>query len=257
MDLNNIAQELLEAEKTRKAVNKLTDRFPSLSKDDAYRIQLLQIEDKVNNGHKIVGKKIGLTSKAMQDMLGVNEPDYGHILDSMMHYDGEALPIDQFVEPRLESEIAFILKDDLKGPDVTALDVIRATDYVVPAFEVIDSRIANWDIKFEDTVADNGSSARAVLGGKPTKLADVDLSHIGMNVYKNGKLIDQAAGAAVMGNPVEAIAWLANALSRFDIHLLKGEIILSGALAKAVPVTKGDTFRAEFAHIGSVEVSFE
>src|SRR5699024_3438425 len=235
---------------------KLTDRFPSLSRDDAYRIQLIQIDEKVKAGDMIVGKKIGLTSRAMQELLGVNEPDYGHLLQSMMRQDGEVLPIEQFIEPRLESEIAFILKDDLAGPNVRAQDVFEATDYVVPAFEVIDSRIANWDIKFEDTVADNGSSARAVLGGEPTRLTDVDLSHIGMNVYKNGQLIDQAAGAAVMGNPLEAVAWLANALSEFDIKLLKGEVILSGALAKAVPVNQGDTFKAEFAHIGSVEVAF-
>lgn len=256
MDINQIAHELLQAEKTKEAVAKLTDRFPSLSRDDAYRIQLLQIDEKVKAGDIIVGKKIGLTSRAMQELLGVNEPDYGHLMQSMMRQDGEDLPIEQFIEPRLESEIAFILKKDLAGPNVKAADVFEATDYVVPAFEVIDSRIANWDIKFEDTVADNGSSARAILGGNPMRLTDVDLSHIGMNVYKNGKLIDQAAGAAVMGNPLEAVAWLANALSEFDIKLLKGEVILSGALAKAVPVEKGDSFKAEFAHIGAVEVSF-
>lgn len=256
MDINQIAHELLQAEKSKEAVAKLTDRFPSLSREDAYHIQLIQIDEKVKDGDIIVGKKIGLTSRAMQEMLGVNEPDYGHLMHSMMRQDGEVLPIEQFIEPRLESEIAFVLKEDLVGPNVTAADVFEATDYVIPAFEVIDSRIANWDIKFEDTVADNGSSARAILGGQPTRLTNVDLSHVGMNVFKNGKLIDQAAGAAVMGNPLEAVAWLANALSEFDIKLLKGEVILSGALAKAVPVEKGDSFKAEFAHIGAVEVSF-
>lgn len=257
MDLQQIAKELLMAEKTRKAVPPLTARFPSLSREEAYRIQLLQIEEKVKNGAKIVGKKIGLTSKAMQDMLGVNEPDYGHILDSMMCLNGEELSLSEFVEPRVESEIAFILKKDLKGPHVTTTDVMEATDYVVPAFEIIDSRIADWNIAFEDTVADNGSSARALLGGNPVSLTEVDLTHVGMNLWKNGKQIDQAAGAAVMGNPLKAVAWLANALSDFDIPLLKGEIILSGALAKAVPVEAGDALTAEFAHLGSVHVSFK
>src|SRR5690625_1180183 len=256
MDINQIAHELLQAEQSKEAVAKLNDHLQSLSCEDSYHIQLIQIDEKVKDGDIIVGKKIGLTSRAMQEMLGVNEPDYGHLMHSMMRQDGEVLPIEQFIEPRLESEIAFVLKEDLVGPNVTAADVFEATDYVIPAFEVIDSRIANWDIKFEDTVADNGSSARAILGGQPTRLTDVDLSHVGMNVFKNGKLIDQAAGAAVMGNPLEAVAWLANALSEFDIKLLKVEVILSGALAKAVPVEKGDSFKAEFAHIGAVEVSF-
>lgn len=256
MELEKLAAALIEAEQTKVAVPRLTTRFPTLDKDDAYKIQLLQINQKVKAGAKIVGKKIGLTSKAMQDMLGVNEPDYGHILDSMAGLDGEVIHISDYVQPRLESEIAFILKEDLIGPKVTVTDVVRATDYIVPAFELIDSRIENWDIGFEDTVADNGSSARAIIGGKPMKLDEVDLTHIGMNVYKNGQLIDQAAGAAVMGNPLEAVAWLANALSRYDIPLLKGEIILSGALVKAVDVEAGDHFRAAFAHIGEVEVSF-
>lgn len=256
MNVANMARELFVAEQTKKAIKSLTTRVPSLSKEDAYRIQLLQINDKVKAGETIVGKKIGLTSRAMQEMMEVNEPDYGHLLDSMMCVDGDVLSLDNFLQPKLESEIAFILKKDVKGPGVTALDILEATDYIVPAFEVIDSRIANWDITFEDTVADNGSSARAILGGKPTKIDEVDLQHIGMNVWKNGKQIDHATGAAVMGNPLEAVAWLANALGTFNISLLKGEIILSGALVKAVPVQAGDMFRAEFAHIGAVEVSF-
>src|SRR5699024_2188033 len=256
MDVENIARNLLVAERTKKSIEPITTRFPALSKEDAYRIQLLQIEEKLKAGMTVVGKKIGLTSQAMQEMMGVNEPDYGHLLDSMMCIDGVVLSLDHFLQPKLESEIAFVLKKDVKGPGVTALDIVKATDYVVPAFELIDSRIADWNITFEDTVADNGSSARAILGGVPTQLEGMDLAHLGMNVYKNGKLIDHATGAEVMGNPLEAVAWLANALSQFDKCLLKGEIILSGALAKAVSVQAGDTFMAEFAHLGAVEVSF-
>jgi len=134
--------------------------------------------------------------------------------------------------------------------------VIEATDYIAPAFEVIDSRIKDWKIRFEDTVADNGSSARAIIGGKPTGIEVVDLTHIGMVVYKNGQYLDSAAGAAVMGNPIRSVAWLANALGKYDISLHAGEIVLSGALSAAVPIENGDTFTAEFGHIGSVSASF-
>ncbi|RID88216.1 2-keto-4-pentenoate hydratase [Peribacillus asahii] len=257
MNIQEIAVQLLEAEKKKQPIEPLTDVYSDLSIDDAYRIQLQQIRTKVANGAVVVGKKIGLTSKVMQDMFQVSEPDYGHLLDNMMHVEGETVPLDDLLQPKLEFEIAFILKRDLKGPDVTVQDVIEATDYVVPAFEIIDSRIRDWQIRFEDTVSDNGSSAKVIIGGKPTKLDEVDLTHIGMAVYKNGQFLDSAAGAAVMGNPLIAVAWLANALGKYDIALHAGEIVLSGALSAAVPIEDGDTFTAEFAHIGSVTASFE
>lgn len=256
MDTQLCAANLLEAEKNRIAIAPLTSQYPQITVDDAYLIQLEQIRKKVENGAAIVGKKIGLTSAAMQNMFGVNEPDYGHLLADMMIVDGELVSLDSFIQPKLEFEIAFVLKSDLKGTNITEQDVINATDYIVPALEVIDSRISDWKIKFEDTVADNGSSARAIIGGKPTKLEDVDLEHIGMLVYKNGEFLDCAAGAAVMGNPVRAVAWLANALGKYDIGLYAGEIVLSGALTAAVPIEDGDVFTAEFAHIGTVSASF-
>ncbi|KKB36929.1 2-keto-4-pentenoate hydratase [Bacillus thermotolerans] len=256
MNVKESALSLLEAERTKQPIAPLTDSYKKITVDEAYHIQLEQIQQKVRNGAVIVGKKIGLTSKVMQAMFNVEEPDYGHLLDSMMHLDGETISLKEFLQPKLEFEIAFVLKKDLKGPNVTAFEVIEATDYVVPAIEVIDSRIKDWNIRFEDTVADNGSSARAIIGGKPTKLDNLDLSCIGMNVYKNGVCFDSAAGAAVMGNPVRAVAWLANALSRYGISLYAGEVILSGALSKAVPVAAGETFTAEFAHIGSVSAAF-
>lgn len=250
------AKRLLEAEQSKQAIQPLTVDYPMLTVDDAYAIQLEQIREKVENGATIVGKKIGLTSKVMQNMFQVNEPDYGHLLDDMILLDGETVSLENFIQPKLEFEIAFVLKKDLKGPGVTVIDVIEATDYIVPAFEVIDSRIRDWEIKFEDTVADNGSSARAILGGKPTRLDDIDLAHIGMAVYRNGKFLDSAAGAAVLGNPTRAVAWLANALGKYDISLYAGEMVLSGALSAAVQIEKGDTFTAEFAHIGSVSATF-
>lgn len=251
-----IANRLLEAEQTRQPVDPLTNTYPGITVEDAYRIQIAQVDAKIARGEKIVGKKIGLTSEAMQKMFNVTTPDYGHLLDRMMHVDGERIAIDDFIQPKLEAEIAFVLQKDLNGPGVSMTDVIAATAYVVPAFEVIDSRIKDWKIKFEDTVADNGSSARAILGGKPTSLLNLDLQQIGMIVSRNGEQIDTAAGAAVMGNPVRAVAWLANELGKFGISLKAGEVILSGALAAAVPVEAGDAFTAEFAHIGTVSATF-
>ncbi len=214
------------------------------------------IRKKVDAGAKIIGKKIGATSKAIQQMFGVNQPDYGHLLDDMLYVDGETISLDTYIQPKVEFEIAFVLKKDLKGPNVTIMDVVNATDYIVPAIEIIDSRIEDWNIKFEDTVADNGSSAGAIIGGKPTKLDGIDLTHIGMVVYQNGKMLTSAAGAEVLGNPLYSVAWLANSLAKYGVSLKKGEIILSGALTKAIDINDQDTFLAEFAHIGSVEASF-
>ncbi|AXF57212.1 2-keto-4-pentenoate hydratase [Salicibibacter kimchii] len=256
MDIQVEADRLLKAEKNKQSIEPLTDTFPEITVDEAYNIQLKQIQEKVSKGAAVVGKKIGLTSKAMQDMVQVSEPDYGHLLDNMIHLDGEDLSLDPFSEPKLEFEIAFVLKNDLQGPGVTVLDVIESTNYVAPAFEVIDSRIKDWNIRFEDTVADNGSSARAIIGGNPTAIDDVDLTHLGMVVYRNGKYLDSATGAAVMGNPVKAVAWLANALGKYEISLQNGDIVLSGALTAAIPIEDGDTFTADFAHIGSVSSSF-
>lgn len=251
------ASRLLEAEETKNVIEPLTVSYPGITVDEAYYTQLKMIRRKVDNGGIIVGKKIGATSKAIQNMFGVKQPDYGHLLADMMYVEGETIPLDHFIQPKVEFEIAFILKKDLKGPNVSILDVVEATDYIVPAIEVIDSRIADWKIKFEDTVADNGSSAAAMIGGKPTKLEGIDLTHIGMVAYRNGEMIDSGAGAAVLGNPLRSVAWLANSLGKYDVALKAGEIVLSGALTSAIEVKDGDTFTTEFAHIGSVTASFK
>lgn len=257
MSVVTIAKSLLEAYQTKKPIAPLTVTKPDITVDEAYQIQLLQIEKKLSEGDEIVGKKIGLTSKAMQNLFNVTEPDYGHILASMVLEDGAEISIDRMIQPKIEFEIAFVLKEDIQGPNVTEEQIIAATDYIVPAFEIIDSRIEDWKIRFEDTVADNGSSAYAILGGKPTRLADVNLATLGMNISRNGHFVDHATGAAVMGNPVRAVAWLANALGKYDIELKKGEFILSGALTAALPVESGDTFIADFAHLGTIQVTFK
>ena len=254
--IQEAATRLLVAEETKRVIEPLTVSYPGITVDEAYHTQLEIIRRKVEKGGIIVGKKIGATSKAIQNMFGVNQPDYGHLLADMMFVEGETISLANYIQPKVEFEIAFILKKDLKGPNVSILDVIDATDYIVPAIEVIDSRIEDWKIKFEDTVADNGSSASAIIGGNPTKLEGIDLSRIGMVAYQNGEMIDTGAVAAVLGNPLRSVAWLANSLSKYGVSLNAGEIILSGALTRAVEVKKNDTFTAEFAHIGSVTASF-
>lgn len=257
MDIQKAATALMEAEDVKKPIAPFTSSTEEISVEDAYNIQLLQIRQKVEKGAVVVGKKIGLTSKAMQEMLNVSEPDYGHLLDSMMYEDGETISLTKYIQPRIEFEIAFVLKKDLKGPGVTMNDVIEATDYVVPALEIIDSRIKDWQIKFEDTVADNGSSAGAIIGSTSAKLDDLDLAAVKMTVTRNGEFLDAATGSAVMGHPAQAVAWLANALGSYGISLHAGEVILSGALSKAVTIEDGDTFTAKFEHLGKVTATFK
>ncbi|MBD8016060.1 MULTISPECIES: 2-keto-4-pentenoate hydratase [Planococcus] len=254
--VEQLANELIRAERTKTPIAPFTERFPAISLPDAYQIQLNYVEQKKAQGARVVGKKIGATSKAIQSMFGVNQPDYGHLFDTMMYADGDTVPLESLLQPKVECEIAFVLKKDLVGPNITALDVIEATDYIVPAIEIIDSRIEDWKIRFEDTVSDNGSSALVVMGTKPTKLEGLDLSCLGMNLYQNGKYLESATGAAVLGNPIYAIAWLANALSEYEVSLFAGEIILTGAFTAALSIEDGDTFTAEFAHLGSVSASF-
>ncbi|NYE04421.1 2-keto-4-pentenoate hydratase [Bacillus niacini] len=235
----------------------LTTSDPEISIDEAYYIQLQNIKKKLVEGQKIVGKKIGLTSVAVQKMLGVDEPDYGHLLDSMVVENGGTIDIKTMLQPKIEGEIAFILKKDLKGPNVTVLDVLQATDYVVPALEIVDSRVQDWKIKLQDTVADNASSGLVVLGGKPTKIEDIDLELIGMVLMQNGEVANTGVGAAALGNPASCVAWLANRLADYDITLKAGEVILSGALSSMVVAKPGDNFTARFAHLGQVSVNFK
>ncbi|WP_026566649.1 2-keto-4-pentenoate hydratase [Bacillus sp. UNC41MFS5] len=255
--IEKFAAKLLEAEKKRVGINPLTVVDPEITVDKAYYIQLENIKKKLAEGQKIVGKKIGLTSVAVQKMLGVDEPDYGHLLDSMVVENGGTIFCENMLQPKVEGEIAFILKKDLKGPNVTVLDVLQATDYVVPALEIVDSRIQDWKIKLPDTVADNASSGLFVLGGKPTKIQDINLELIGMVLLQNGEVANTGVGAAALGNPATCVAWLANRLADYDITLKAGDVILSGALSGMVVVNPGDNFTARFAHLGQVSVNFK
>lgn len=247
---------LLQAETSQISVSPLTELYPDLTVDEAYHIQLRMIEHKLQNGQRIVGKKIGLTSLAMQKLLGVDQPDYGHLLDVMDDTQTGRIAMEGLFEPRIEGEIAFILKKDLQGPSVTIDDVLEATDYVVPSLEIVDSRIRNWEIKLADTIADNASSGRFVLGKEHFSVNDLDLTKIEMKLYKNDEFINSGTGLDVMGHPAACVAWLANKLSEYGITLKANEIILSGAISAAVHAKAGDRFKAEFTHLGTVEVSF-
>lgn len=247
---------IYDAEKSLKPVEPFTECFPDITVDEAYGAQLEYVQKRIADGAVVKGKKIGLTSKAMQDMLGVDRPDYGHIFDDMIHDEGTAIDTGKYIAPRVEFEIAFVLKEDIDGGNATVESVAEAIDHVVPAAEIIDSRIKDWKIKFEDTVADNGSSAGAVFGANQVKLDQIDLPSVKMEVFKNDEKLDEGYGSAVLGNPLEAVVWLAKALHQYDITLKKGEKVLAGALTKAVDVKSGDHFKATFENLGEVEVLF-
>lgn len=255
-EIANLSRELLKAEETRTPVAPLTDRFHDITVADAYNIQLGIIRAKLERGDVVVGKKIGLTSKAMQDMVGVKEADYGHVLSSGVFLEGQPVETSRLIQPRLEAEICFILKEDLKGPGVTTANVLTATSGVMPAFEVIDSRIKDWKIRIQDTVADNASNAAVILGGKLTRIKDLDLRLTGMVYEKNGDILATGTGAAVLGNPVQAVAWLANTLAQYGITLKAGEFIMAGALTAALPIKAGDNFTATFDRLGPVSARF-
>lgn len=254
--IEELAKALYEAEKNCRPISPLTEKYPDLTPEEAYGVQLAWVKLKEQDGHIIAGKKIGLTSKPMQKMMGVNEPDYGHLFSSMVFSDHETIATEELLQPRVEAEVAFILEKDLKGPGVTVADVLAATKYVVPSLEIVDSRIENWKIKLPDTIADNGSSARVVLGSTPTPVDGLDLQLMGMVLELNGRQISTGAGAAALGHPAYAIAWLANKLAQFDITLKAGEVILPGAVAAAIDVEHGDYVTAKFSGIGSVSILF-
>ena len=249
------AAQLFNAEQNRKSVPPLTEQDSSISVDDAYHIQLENIERALGMGHVISGKKIGLTSPGIQNQLGVKEPDYGHLFESMDCKDGK-INTAALLQPKIEAEIAFILKKDLPGGKATREDVLENIDYVVAAFEIVDSRVADWNIKLADTVADNASSGRYVLGSKKLRLSEVDLKTVTMKLWKNGALAGEGEGSAVMGDPCLSVAWLANKLAGYGVALKAGEVILSGAFSAAPLAVKGDKFSAEFSSFGKIEAEF-
>ena len=255
--IQQCGDELYTAMLERTPVRPLTERFSDITIEDAYNISLRMLERRIESGEKIIGKKIGLTSKAVQNMLGVGQPDFGYLTDKMAFSQGEEMPIsDRLMQPKAEGEIAFILKKDLMGPGITAADILAATDCVLPCFEVVDSRVENWQIKIQDTVADNASCGLFVLGDRAVDPRKVDLATCGMVVEKNGSIISTGAGAAALGSPVNCVTWLANTLGQFGIPLKAGEVILSGSLVPLEPVKAGDFMSVSIGGIGSASVRF-
>lgn len=254
--IQTIADELDRARQSRTPVEPLTDRYQGFTVADAYAVQQTNIARQLGRGRTRAGRKIGLTSKGMQQMFGVAEPDYGVLLDDMILDSESPVPLSRLIQPKIESEIAFLLKKPLEGPGVTIFRVLQATESVMPAFEIVDSRIQQWRIKLPDTVADNASSGMLVVGSSMADVKQLDLQSMGMVFEQNGKVIATAAGAEVLGHPAVAVAWLANKLAEYGQGLEAGEIILSGALTKAVEMVEGDAFRATFGGLGSVKARF-
>jgi len=245
-----------QAEQSRRPLAPLSQQYPSLTPAQAYAIQSAWLDLKLARGERIIGRKIGLTSRAMQELLGVDQPDYGFLLGSMAVLSGSALSRADFLFPRIEPEIAFWLGSDLRGPGVTVEAVLAATRGVSPALELVDSRIANWQITLPDTIADNASSARLIVGEQLTPLDGLDLVAEAVSLTRNGVEVGSGNGAAVLGHPAEAVAWLANKLAEYDIGLVVGQIVLPGAMCAAATVSAGETYRAVFNTIGEVSVTF-
>ncbi len=259
MDQQQITQlgdELYEALTAGKTVSPLTSRGFDITIEDAYHIQQRMLARRIEKGEKVVGKKIGVTSKAVMNMLGVGQPDFGYLLDGMVYNEGESIPMSSLIQPKAEGEIAFLLNKDLMGPGLTAADILAATEGVMACFEIVDSRIQDWKIKIQDTVADNASCGVFVLGDKLVDPKKVDLALCGMVLEKNGEIVVTGAGAATMASPVNAMVWLANTLGRLGIGLNAGDIVLSGALGAMVPVKAGDSLRCTIGGIGGCSVRF-
>lgn len=251
---NDLADRLFEAEQKRAPVEPLTTTDASLTVEGAYRIQLKNGARRLKNGSRLIGYKIGLTSKEAQKHFGLSEPDFGHLFDDMLIPEDGEIPMAELIQPKIEGEIAFLIGKELRGPGVTALDVLSAVDSVMVSMEIIDSRIKDWKIKAADTIADNGSSARFVVGTRRVSLKDLDLPLMGLALSKNAEVQATGAGAAVMGNPLNAVAFLANKLGQVDRSLLPGHVVLSGAVSAMLTVKTGEFYTCEAAKLGRVNV---
>jgi len=253
-DVPGKARALYEARRTRQAIAPFTDADPDLGMADGYAVQQELTRLLLADGDRIVGYKVGLTSKPMQQMIGVDQPDYGPVLASTVYADGDIVSVGSFIQPKLEAEIAFVLGSPLAGPDVSVLDARRAIAGMTAAVEIVDSRFADWRIKLADTVADLASNGAVAVSSRLVPLDGVDPRLIGMVLTRQGELIDTGAGAAALGDPVKVVAWLANTLGEMGVKLEAGHLIMTGALHAAVPMRPGDVFRADFDRLGPLTV---
>ncbi|GHH82092.1 2-keto-4-pentenoate hydratase [Streptomyces sulfonofaciens] len=254
--LEEAARRLTEAERSRTPITPLTQTYDGLDIPAAYEVQRAVIAERIAGGARVRGHKVGLTAAVMREQFGVSEPDYGVLLDDMFLLEGSEVPAGSLLAPRVEPELAFVLDRPLGGPGVTVADVLRATAFVTPSLEIIDSRIRNWEITVHDSIADNASSARVVLGGTATDVRDIDPRLLGVVLRRNGEIAETGATGAALGNPVSAVAWLANKLGEFGVTLDEGSVVLPGSCTRALPVSPGDHVRADFGQVGSVGVVF-
>ena len=252
-----LAAELADAERTRVPMSPLTAAHPGIDVVDAYEIQLINIRQRIAGGARVIGHKVGLSSEAMQKMMGVDEPDYGHLLGDMEVFEDVPVNTAKYLFPRVEVEVGFILAEDLPGAGCTEDDVLAATAAYAPSIELIDTRIKDWKIALCDTIADNASSAGYVLGPERVSPKDIDITGIDAVLTRNGEVVAEGRSDAVLGNPVTAVAWLARKVDSFGVRLRAGDIVLPGSCTRAIDVRPGDAFVADFAGLGSVRLSFE
>jgi len=257
-----LAQQLDNAERSRQQIRQFSLDYPAISIEDAYAIQRAWVEMKTNAGLHLVGHKIGLTSRAMQVSSNITEPDYGALLDNMFFDEGSNIPFERFIVPRVEVELAFILGKDLYGPTISLFDVLDATDWVIPALEIIDARIQQIDPQTQvtrkvfDTISDNAANAGVVMGGRAVKPTDIDLRRVPAILYRNGVIEESGVSAAVLNHPAKGVAWLANKLFAYGVGLEAGQTILGGSFTRPVAARPGDTFHVDYDQLGSISCRF-
>ncbi|MDE9550397.1 2-oxo-hept-4-ene-1,7-dioate hydratase [Xenorhabdus bovienii] len=260
--VSQVARRLHQAEKNRKQIRQISLDYPEITIEDAYAIQREWVNLKIAEGRVLKGHKIGLTSRAMQVSSQIEEPDYGALLDDMFFQDGSDIPCERFIVPRIEVELAFVLAKPLSGPNCTLFDVYNATDYIIPALELIDARCHNIDPETQrprkvfDTISDNAANAGVIMGGRPIRPDELDLRWVSALLYRNGVIEESGVAAAVLNHPANGVAWLANKLARYGVQLEAGQIILGGSFTRPVPARKGDTFHVDYGAMGSISCHF-
>ncbi|CDH32195.1 2-oxo-hept-4-ene-1,7-dioate hydratase [Xenorhabdus bovienii] len=260
--VSQVARRLHQAEKNRKQIRQISLDYPEITIEDAYAIQREWVNLKIAEGRVLKGHKIGLTSRAMQVSSQIEEPDYGALLDDMFFQDGSDIPCERFIVPRIEVELAFVLAKPLSGPNCTLFDVYNATDYIIPALELIDARCHNIDPETQrprkvfDTISDNAANAGVIMGGRPIRPDELDLRWVSALLYRNGVIEESGVAAAVLNHPANGVAWLANKLAPYGVQLEAGQIILGGSFTRPVPARKGDTFHVDYGAMGSISCHF-
>jgi 2-keto-4-pentenoate hydratase len=255
--IEQAANALFEASCTGKFIAPLRETYEQLSIESAYAVQRFNTDRRLKEGRRLVGCKIGLTSVAVQKQLGVDRPDFGMLFDDMAYGDGEPIPASILTQPKIEAEVAFVIGRDITVPNPGPLDVLNAIEYALPALEIVGSRIAKWDIRITDTIADNASSSAFVIGNSPRKLSEFNLRLCGMVIERRGEPVSVGAGAACLGSPINAVVWLARTMAGLGTPLKAGDLVLSGALGPMAPVTPGDIFETRINGLGSVRAVFE